>query len=236
MSSDNYPKEDEVVFCTVTKIDAGGVFVNIEEYNCEGHIILAEISPGRIRNIREFVSVGKKIVCKVLRSKDGNIEMSLRRVSAKERDAILEYYKKERIFASILKSVVQEKANEIIAKVKEKENISEIIENLRTNPDILKKYLSAKELEKLKEILAQKKESDKEVQKKISLKSDKENGISIIKEVLETKDAEISYLGSSNFLVKVKGKEYKIANSQLEKTLELIKDRAKKAHAILEIK
>lgn len=235
MSSDNYPKEDEVVLCTVTKIDSG-VFVNIEEYNCEGHIILAEISPGRIRNIREFVSVGKKIVCKVLRSKEGNIEMSLRRVSAKERDTILEYYKKERIFASILKSVVQEKANELINKIKEKENISEIIESVRTNPDVLKKYLSVKELDKLKEILSQKKEAEKVVQKKISLKSDKESGISVIKEVLETKDAEISYLGSSNFLIKVKGKEYKSANTQLEKVLELIKDRAKKSHAILEIK
>ena len=48
MSSDNYPKEDEIVLCTVSKIDGGGVFVKIDEYNCDGHIILAEISPGRI--------------------------------------------------------------------------------------------------------------------------------------------------------------------------------------------
>lgn len=235
MSSVNI-KEGEVALCTVTKIEQSGVFVKIEEYNLEGHLTLSEISPGRIRNIREFVSVGKKIVCKVLRSKDNNIELSLRRVSAKERDTILEYYKKERIFASILKSVVGEKAPDLITKIKAKEDLSQIVDKIRTNPEILKNYLSTKEFEKLKEILSQKKESDKEVQKKISLKSDKENGISIIKEVLETKDANISYLGSSNFLIKVKGKEYKTANNQLDKVIEIIKEKAKKSHAHLEIK
>jgi translation initiation factor 2 subunit 1 len=229
-------KENEVVLCTVTKIDGAGVFVSIDEYNIEGHIILAEISPGRIRNIREFVSIGKKIVCKVLRNKDNSIELSLRRVSAKERDTILEYYKKERVFASIIKSVAQDKAPEIITKIKSNEDLSHIIDSLKSNPEILKKYLSAKELEKLKEILAQKKEGDKEVQRKITLKSDKENGIIVLREILETKDASISYLGSSNFLIKVKGKEYKTANNQLDKVIESIKDKSKKAHAQLEIK
>lgn len=236
MSSVNSPKEDEIVLCTVSKIDNGGVFVGIGEYNCEGHIILAEISPGRIRNIREFVSVGKKIVCKVLRNKDNNIELSLRRVSAKERDSILEYYKKERIFASVLKSVLAQKAQEVVIKIKENENLEEIIDNLKTNPDILKKYLNSKELDKLKEILSQKKESEKIVQKKISLKSDKENGITLIKEILAPVQADISYLGSSNFLLRVKGKEYKIANNQLEKIIESIKERAKKSHLQFEIK
>jgi|SRR3989344_2569601 len=237
MSSDNESvKEDEVVLCTVTKIEAGGVFVNIEEYNCEGHLILAEISPGRIRNLREFVNIGKKIVCKVLRKKENSIELSLRRVSAKERDSIMEYYKKERVFASIIKSIVAEKSTEIINKIKEKENLSEIVESVKTNPDVIKKYLSPKEFEKLKEILSQKKDLEKEVQKKIVLKSDKEDGIIKIKEILETNEAQISYLGSSNFLIKVKGKEYKKANAQLEKVLEGIEEKAKKAHAHLEIK
>lgn len=235
MSSDNYPKEEEVVLCTVTKIDSG-VFVNIEEYNCEGHIILAEISPGRIRNIREFVSIGKKIVCKVLRKKDSSLELSLRRVSAKERDSIMEYYKKERVFVSILKSVLGDKSQEIVAKIKQKESLVELADSIKTNPDLIKQYLDPKEFEKLKEILSQKKEVDKEVQKKIVLKSDKGDGITQIKEVLDTSEAIVTYLGSSNFLIKVKSKDYKKANAQLDKVLEVIKERARKAHAHLEIK
>src|SRR3989338_2586976 len=100
MSSTDELRENDVVLCAVTRIESTGVFAKIEEYDCEGAITLSEISPGRIRNIREFVSVGKKIVCKVLRKNNDRIELSLRRVSAKERDSILEHYKKERIFLS----------------------------------------------------------------------------------------------------------------------------------------
>ncbi len=236
MSSDNLLKEDDVVLCTVTKIDPAGVFVNLDEYNLEGHIILAEISPGRIRNIREFVSVGKKIVCKILRKKENSLELSLRRVSAKERDSILEYYKKERIFSSIIKSATGEKYQEIIEKIKEKEDLSQIIELVKSNPEIISKYLNQKEFEKLKEILSQKKDIDKVVQKKITLKSDKENGITQIKEILDNKESEIFYLGSSNFLIKVKNKDYKKANNQLEKVIENIKEKAKKLGALVELK
>ena len=236
MSSTNELKENDVVLCTVTRIESTGVFAKIEEYDCEGAIILAEISPGRIRNIREFVSVGKKIVCKVLRKNEDRIELSLRRVSAKERDIILEHYKKERIFASILKSVLNEKSEEIVAKIKQDKDIVEILEEMKLNPEILKEYLTTNQLDKLKEIMSQKKESEKEVQKKISLRSDNEEGIVHIKKILETKEADISYLGSSNFLIRVKGKEYKTANTQLEKVLTEIKEKAKKSHVHLEIK
>ena len=70
--------------------------------------------------------------------------------------------------------------------------------------------------------MSQKKDSEKEVQKKITLRSDKENGILIIKDILQTDEASISYLGSSNFLIKVKSKEYKTANSQIEKLIKNI--------------
>ncbi|MEK6792569.1 MAG: S1 RNA-binding domain-containing protein [Nanoarchaeota archaeon] len=236
MSSTDELRENDVVLCTVARIESTGVSVKIEEYNCEGTIILAEISPGRIRNIREFVSVGKKIVCKVLRKNNDRIELSLRRVSAKERDIILEHYKKERIFASILKSVLNEKAGETIAKIKQDKDIVEVLEEMKLNPEVLKKYLTTSQLDKLKEILSQKKESEKEVQKKILIKSDSEDGVVHIRKILETKEADISYLGSSNFLIRVKGKEYKTANNQLEKVLAEIKEKAKKAHAHLEIK
>src|SRR3989344_2989018 len=117
MSSANPLKENDFVLCTVSRIESTGVFVKIEGYNFEGAITLSEISPGRIRNIREFVSVGKKIVCKVLRKKDDRIELSLRRVSAKDRNAILEHYKKERIFESILKSALGEKTQDVLVKI-----------------------------------------------------------------------------------------------------------------------
>ena len=81
------PDEDELVLCTVTKIQMNSVFVHLDEYGCGGMIHISEISPGRIRNIREHVKEGKKIVCKVLRvnKERGHIDLSLRRVTQSER-------------------------------------------------------------------------------------------------------------------------------------------------------
>ena len=65
------PEENEIVICTVKKILPHGVFVSIDEYkDKEGLIHISEISPGRVRNIRDFVEEGKKIVCKIHNEKN----------------------------------------------------------------------------------------------------------------------------------------------------------------------
>ena len=63
-------EEGQIVLCTVDKIVGTTVFVKIED-NGEGTITTSEISPGRIRNLRKYVIPGKKIVCKVLNTKNG---------------------------------------------------------------------------------------------------------------------------------------------------------------------
>ncbi len=88
-------KEDEIVLCTVKRIEGTSVFLTIEGGG-EGSMTFSEVSPGRIRNIREFIVPNKKIVCKVLRIKGTQIELSLRRVTAKEREEVLEWYTKEK--------------------------------------------------------------------------------------------------------------------------------------------
>lgn len=235
MSSNNLAEGDSFL-CTVTRIESAAVFVNIDDLNIEGMIVYSEISAGRIRNIREFVSVGKKIVCKVLRKKDNHIELSLRRVTASERDGIMDKYQKERVLSSILKPILKEAVPQIVEKIKKEKDILEIVNNLRSNPQPLKEYLTPSQFDILKKQLSEKKEKEKEVKRKISLKSDSESGIKDIKSILDVEKADISYLGSSQFLITVKAKEYKQANSQLEKILASIKDNSKAHKAQLEIK
>jgi translation initiation factor 2 subunit 1 len=43
----------------------------IEEYGKQGLIHISEVSPGRIRNIRDFVKEGKMVVCKVIKIDEG---------------------------------------------------------------------------------------------------------------------------------------------------------------------
>src|SRR3989344_5419920 len=84
---EGYPEEGEFALGTVAKIHSHAVFVDMDEYSKGGMIHISEIAPGRIRNIRDFVRDGKKVVCKVLRInlERGHIDLSLRRVNDSQR-------------------------------------------------------------------------------------------------------------------------------------------------------
>ena len=93
-----FPNEGDILFCTITKVQYNSVFVTLDEYeNKSGMIHISEISPGRIRNIRDYVKEGKVIICKVLRVKKdrGHIDLSLRRVNESQRREKVEARKQE---------------------------------------------------------------------------------------------------------------------------------------------
>ena len=94
-----FPEESESVLCTVTSVQYHSVFVDIDEYGKSGMIHISEVSPGRMRNIRDFVKEGKKIVCKVLRINEekGYIDLSLRRVNESEKRRKIDDIKKSRM-------------------------------------------------------------------------------------------------------------------------------------------
>ena len=227
--------ENDVILCTVKRIEKTTVFLEIAGYG-QGTMIFSEVSPGRIRNIREYVVPNKKIVCKVLRIKDGHPELSLRRVKAKERDEVLETHKKEKILANVLKPVIKEKTPEILEKIKEKYQLAEFLDEARENPDLIETFVTKTQATELKKIFAEKKEKEKEVSKIIILKTNKESGLKDIKESLKTDEAKINYLGSSKFSILVKDKNYKNANSKLDQIIEEIKKKAKTSGIKFELK
>ena len=132
-------QEDDIVLCTVKRTEGTTVFLEIED-NGEGTMTFSEVSPGRIRNIREYVAPNKKIVCKILRIKEGNPQLSLRRVTAKERDEVLDHHKRERILANIIKPILKEKTPEVLKKIKEKYELSEFLTEARENPKLIEKW------------------------------------------------------------------------------------------------
>jgi len=105
-----FPKEGECVFCTVTKVQYNSVFVNLDEYEHKhGMIHISEVSPGRIRNINDYVKEGKVVICKVLRinKERGHIDLSLRRVNESQRRSKIEERKQQAIAENIIKSYAQ---------------------------------------------------------------------------------------------------------------------------------
>ena len=219
--------------CTVRKIEGTTIFIDIEG-NGSGSIVLSEIAAGRIRNLRDYVTIGKKIVCKILKIDKAHIELSLRRVTAKEKDDIKERYEKERNLLSMLKASTK-KPDEILGKIKETLSAPEFLEEARANPKTIESFMPKSEAEAFAKILAEKKEKEKIVKKIVSLKSLSPSGINDIKSALQVPAGiEIRYLGSSKFSVSSKGKNFKEANHRVLSAIEQIKNKAKDKKLLFE--
>jgi len=226
-------KEDDIIMGTVTKVEGTTVFVDIDN-NGTGTIVFSEVAAGRIRNIREYVFVGKKIVCKILKIAKDHVELSLRRVTGKEKEEIKERYEKERNLLSMLKASVK-KPEEIFEKIKESYEAQEFIEEARSNPSIIEKFIPKSEAQAFSKILIEKKEKEKIIKKNIAIKSLSSTGINDIKSALQSaKNVEIKYLGSSKFSISSKAKDFKQANSQVLAALEQIKNKAKEKKIFFE--
>ncbi|MCW4024763.1 MAG: translation initiation factor IF-2 subunit alpha [Candidatus Bathyarchaeota archaeon] len=93
-----WPESGDLVMVTIKNVMDYGVYVNLDEYNKRGFLHISEISSARIRNIRDFVRENQKMVLKVLRVdlEKGHIDLSLRRVTKRERIEKVKSWKKDR--------------------------------------------------------------------------------------------------------------------------------------------
>ncbi len=86
-----------------------GAYANLDEYNKRGFLHISEISSARIRNVRDFVRENQKMVLKVLRVdiEKGHIDLSLRRVTKRERIEKVKSWKKDRKGEALLNEVAE---------------------------------------------------------------------------------------------------------------------------------
>lgn len=222
----------DFVLCTVDRIAGTVVFVKIptEKGEIEGNIVMSEIAPGRIRNLRDYVVPKKKIVCKVLRiSQQGNMDLSLRRVSQKERKEVIEQDSQQKSYISILKSVLGDKAEEVIREIS--------IEDAKTKPQKLEKLVGKKDAEKILEIINLQKKKKTIIKKEILLTSTKSNGITLIKKVLDNfKGIDVKYISAGRYGLEVESEDVKTADKKMrERILEAEKE-AKKLGAEFSVK
>ena len=219
----------DIVMCTVDRIVGIVVFVNIDEFNKEGGIILSEIAPGRIRNLREYVVPKKQIVCKVLRILGNRIDLSLRRVTQKEQKEIKEQYKQEKSCKSILKSVLKEKAEEIIKKILEEEKIYDFLQEAKEKPAKLENLVGKTDAKKILDILKKQKQKKAVIKKEFTLTTTKPDGLALIKKILDqVKEAEIKYLSAGKYTIKTESKDPKTADNKLKIIISEIEKKAKK--------
>jgi translation initiation factor 2 alpha subunit (eIF-2alpha) len=226
-------QEGDLVLCTVDKIEQTTVFVKLPTGE-QGTIITSEIAPGRIKNIREYVVPNKKIVCKILKISGNNIELSLRRVSVKERTEIMDKYKQEQSSKSALNQILKENYKKIEEEIlKDFPSLFDFLLKAKDTPEVLEKYIPKQFHEAINK-LTQKKHKDVEVKKIIKLRCFKEDGIKRIKAVLtlskdEPKEKKIilSYLAAGSVLATSTAPNYKEANTNLEALTKKVEQKSK---------
>lgn len=221
-------EEGDNVLCTVERIDGTNVFVSIEG-DGEGIIQTSEIAAGRIRNLRDYVVPKKKIVCKVLRVSENRIELSLRRVNQKEQKEVLEQYKTEKSFTSILNTILGQKAAEAIKEIKKRSRLYIFLENLKENTKELEEIIGKDDTKKILEIINSQKQKTFIIKKEIYLRTIKPNGLEIIKGILEKiRGIEIKYLSAGHYSLKSESSDIKSADNSLKNIISEIEKTAKK--------
>ena len=93
-----FPEEGELVVGSVVKVENFGAFVSLEEYpGKEGFIHVAEVAPGWVKYIRDYVRENQKVVTKVLsvHTKKGHIDLSLKQVNEHQRREKIQQWKNE---------------------------------------------------------------------------------------------------------------------------------------------
>jgi translation initiation factor 2 alpha subunit (eIF-2alpha) len=218
----------DVVLCIVDKIAGTTVFVNVEGSTKRGSIVFSEVSPGRIRNIREFVVPKKTICCKILKISNDNIELSLRRVTQKEQKEVMEQYKIEKSYISVLKTVLKEKTEKTIEKIKETSSIYDFLEETKENSKNLEKLVGKEDTQKIIEILSTQKKKTVIIKKIITMHSTNPNGLSQIKELIKYgKDAEIKYIAAGKYSIKMEDENMKRADTKITEIIEKLEKEAK---------
>ncbi len=105
----DWPETGELVIATVESVMDYGAYANLDEYHRRGFLHISEISSARIRNVRDFVRENQKMVLKVLRVdvEKGHIDLSLRRVTKRERIEKIKSWKKDRKGEALLHAVAE---------------------------------------------------------------------------------------------------------------------------------
>ncbi|MCL1970393.1 MAG: translation initiation factor IF-2 subunit alpha [Candidatus Bathyarchaeota archaeon] len=208
-----WPENGDLVIATIESVTDYGSYAKLDEFNKRGLLHVSEISSSWIRNIRDFVREGQKVVLKVLRidSEKGHIDLSLRRVTKRERIEKIMSWKKERKGEALFREVAS-KVNLTVEvlyqqageKIDEKFGVYEAFEKaVKDGPEALTKIGITEEIAKAFAEVGEGRIHVKMVKVKgiLEVRCMKPNGVKIIKEAFAATKAEKLRAASVKFYV-----------------------------------
>jgi len=244
-----WPEVGDLVIATIETVTDYGAYAKLDEFDKRGLLHVSEISSSWIRNIRDFVREGQKLVLKVLRVDldKGHIDLSLRRVIKRERIEKVLSWKKERKADALLRGVAEkagltsdqvfEKAGKLI---EDKYGLYEGFEKAAIEGiEALTEIGVEENLAKIFAEVAQERIHVKMVKVKgvLEIRCMKPNGVKIIKDAFvkakseKIKDASIKFytIAAPKYSIEAAAENYKRAEDVLQKAAQSVVSNITKA-------
>jgi translation initiation factor 2 subunit 1 len=233
-----WPEFGDLVIATIETVMDYGAYANLDEYNRRGFLHISEISSARIRNVRDLVREKQKMVLKVLRVnvEKGHIDLSLRRITKRERIEKIKSWKKSRKGEVLLRAVAEKVGlpiHEVYQKagviLEEKYGLYEGFEKvLKEGTEALTKLDIPEDIAKAFAQVAEERIRIKMVKIRgtLEIRCMKPNGVKCIqdafidaKKAQKTKDAKIEFyvIATPRYSVEISADNWKRAEDLLEK-------------------
>ncbi len=234
------PEKGELVVCTVKKAKGFGAFVELEEYpGKKGFIHIKEVAPGWVKNIRDHVREGQRIVCKVMDvdPSKGYVDLSLKRVNEHQKREKIQQWKNEQKAKKLLEMVgekfgydFQECLNKFgYELIKKFGSLYNAFEEVARNEKVLEEEgFEGEWIEHFVEIA---KENIVipfvEIKGYVEISCPTSDGIKHIKKALELIESnkkdiqiEVKYVSAPLYRVEIRAPDYKIAEKELKSKIE----------------
>ncbi len=246
-----YPEIGDLVVATVARVEDYGAYVKLDEYaGIEGLVHISEISTTWVRNIRDHARQGQKLVLKVLRvnPQRNQIDLSLRRVTGREKSEKMLEWKKERKAEVIIRSA-GDKLQQAPAQVEEIRKLllekfgglyEPLEEGLDEGPEALVKAgLTLEWAQALAEVSKSRIRLERsKVRATVSVSCYKPGGVDIVKQsfaagmkVRKPRGAQVKVytIGAPRYRVEVEAASFEAAEKALSSVIEEILSSVKKA-------
>lgn len=244
LNREELPSEGEIVLCTVKAIKKQSVFVRLDEYKSKDAVIsISEVSPGRIRNIRNYVQIGKKIFCKVLRvdKKRHQIDVSLRRVNQREKINKNAELRRENLAETILSLASREfdldlkdlYYNKFKPVLNDYYYLHGFFEEIVAGESSFEDYtieVDSKVKDYILDLVSKRlKKPTIEIKYVLRISSDASNGLEAIKKPIlehinDFEGLEVHYLGGGKYLAKLTGEDSKHEDNKMKNFIEKISE------------
>jgi translation initiation factor 2 subunit 1 len=232
-----WPENGDLVIATIESVTDYGAYAKLDEFDKRGLLHVSEISSSWIRNIRDFVREGQKVVLKVLRVDfdKGHIDLSLRRVTKRERIEKIMSWKKERKGEALLREVatkvgltVEELNQQAATKIDEKFGLYEGFEKaVKDGPEALAKIGVPENIANAFTAVGEERIHVKMVKVKgvLEIRCMKPNGVKVIKEAFQAakaekiRAAEIKFyvIAAPKYSIEARAENYKKAEEVFQK-------------------